>query len=179
MNRSNSMVTEDESDSETGSIRQDPNGSLLSLTPDRYGFLGGSQYTSETEPSLPVEILRRRERKWIYMFQHWDSFFRSKPEKIRERCLKGIPPSVRGRAWFFLCGARVLRGRNPGLFEHLSRQPCDANIRDEIERDLHRQFPHHEMFADSGGRGTIGMKVLSFESKVTANSVEDILQSKV
>lgn len=109
---------------------------------------------------------------------------------MKERCQKGIPPSLRGRAWLYLTGGKVKREQNQGKFqvspmflipacnftETLSRQmrnyimfqkankmmlcfqemnsqPGDPKWVDIIERDLHRQFPFHEMFAARGGHG--------------------------
>ena len=37
--------------------------------------------------------------------------------------------------------------------QELERQPGDARWLDAIEKDLHRQFPFHEMFAARGGHG--------------------------
>lgn len=39
------------------------------------------------------------------MLSNWSYFMDNKYEKVRERCRKGIPPSLRGRAWKHLCGA--------------------------------------------------------------------------
>lgn len=38
-------------------------------------------------------------------------------------------------------------------FQELTSQPGDPKWVDIIERDLHRQFPFHEMFAARGGHG--------------------------
>lgn len=37
--------------------------------------------------------------------------------QIRLRCQKGIPPSLRGRAWQFLSGGKVKLQQNPGKFD--------------------------------------------------------------
>lgn len=39
------------------------------------------------------------------------------------------------------------------FFQELDDQPGDPKWVDVIERDLHRQFPFHEMFAARGGHG--------------------------
>lgn len=49
--------------------------------------------------------LRNREKKWLEMLSNWSYYMTEKYEKVRERCRKGIPPSLRGRAWKNLCGA--------------------------------------------------------------------------
>jgi len=39
------------------------------------------------------------------------------------------------------------------LLQELERAPGEAKWLDIIEKDLHRQFPFHEMFAARGGHG--------------------------
>ena len=43
--------------------------------------------------------------------------------------------------------------KNPGVFEDLLKQPGDPKCLEDIRKDLHRQFPLHEMFAESNGPG--------------------------
>ncbi|KFW00117.1 TBC1 domain family member 10A, partial [Fulmarus glacialis] len=73
--------------------------------------------------------------------------------QIRLRCQKGIPPSLRGRAWQYLSGSKVKLEQNIGKFDELDLLPGDPKWLDVIERDLHRQFPFHEMFVSRGGHG--------------------------
>uniref|UniRef100_A0A8C0EYT8 Rab-GAP TBC domain-containing protein n=1 Tax=Bubo bubo TaxID=30461 RepID=A0A8C0EYT8_BUBBB len=73
--------------------------------------------------------------------------------EIRLRCQKGIPPSLRGRAWQYLSGSKVKLEQNMGKFDELDLLPGDPKWLDVIERDLHRQFPFHEMFVSRGGHG--------------------------
>ncbi|XP_072311507.1 TBC1 domain family member 10A [Eucyclogobius newberryi] len=121
---------------------------------DRYGFTGGAQqYSAETVEEIPIEVLRQREAKWLEMLNSWDKWMAKKHKKIKERCQKGIPPSLRGRAWLYLTGGKVKREQNKGKFQELDEQPGDPKWVDIIERDLHRQFPFHEMFAARGGHG--------------------------
>lgn len=37
--------------------------------------------------------------------------------QVKERCQKGIPPSLRGRAWLYLTGGKVKREQNQGRFQ--------------------------------------------------------------
>lgn len=121
---------------------------------DKYGFTGGAQQTSGyTAEEIPAEVLRQREAKWLEMLNSWDKWMAKKHKKVKERCQKGIPPSLRGRAWLYLTGGKVKREQNQGKFQELDRQPGDPKWLDIIVRDLHRQFPFHEMFAARGGHG--------------------------
>jgi TBC1 domain family member 10B len=87
------------------------------------------------------------------MFANWDEFVTKRWKKLRDRCRKGIPISLRGRAWFYLCAGHKQQKRNPNLFESLDKQEGNEKINDEIRKDLNRQFPSHEMFATENGSG--------------------------
>lgn len=147
----------DDSDTETiaSSTSGVQNGSVSSeRAPDRYGFTGGNQYTEPaTEHDLPVEVVRKRELKWLEMLDNWDRFMTKKYKKVRDRCRKGIPPAIRARAWQYLCGGKFLLDQNKHRFYELENQPGDPRWIDDIRKDLHRQFPFHEMFMNSQGHG--------------------------
>ncbi|XP_030211001.1 TBC1 domain family member 10A [Gadus morhua] len=124
------------------------------LQTDKYGFMGGAQqYSGQSTEDVPAEVLRQREAKWLDMLNHWDKWMAKKHKKVKLRCQKGVPPSLRGRAWLYLCGGKVKREQNRGKFQDLDSQPGDPKWVDVIERDLHRQFPFHEMFVARGGHG--------------------------
>ncbi|KAM6902664.1 TBC1 domain family member 10A-like [Xenentodon cancila] len=121
---------------------------------DKYGFTGGAQqYSGNCTEAVPIEILRQREAKWLEMLNSWDKWMAKKHKKVKERCEKGIPPSLRGRAWLYLTGGKVKREQNLGKFQELDELPGEPKWVDVIERDLHRQFPFHEMFEARGGHG--------------------------
>lgn len=46
-----------------------------------------------------------------------DAFAQPSFFQIRLRCQKGIPPSLRGRAWQYLSGGKVKLQQNPGKFD--------------------------------------------------------------
>lgn len=112
---------------------------------------GADDYYREEE--LPVDVLRQREAKWLDMLLNWDKWMAKRHKKIKLRCQKGIPPSLRGRAWQYLSGSRVKMDQNPNKFTELDSMAGDPKWVDIIERDLHRQFPFHEMFVARGGHG--------------------------
>ncbi|XP_071988171.1 uncharacterized protein [Engystomops pustulosus] len=120
---------------------------------DKYGFLGGNQFSGNGETSVSVEIARQRELKWLEMFNNWDKWLTRRSQKVKLRCRKGIPSSLRAKAWQFLSSSHELLIKNPGKFEEMERQQGDPKWLDVIEKDLHRQFPFHEMFAARGGHG--------------------------
>ncbi|TSQ23954.1 TBC1 domain family member 10B [Bagarius yarrelli] len=128
------------------------NGPVLRRT-DKYGFLGGAQYNDGNASEISLEVSRHREMKWLDMFKNWDKWIARRFPKVKLRCRKGIPSSLRCRAWQLLSNSEELLMANAGKFEELERQPGDPKWLDIIEKDLHRQFPFHEMFAARGGHG--------------------------
>ncbi|XP_026772936.3 TBC1 domain family member 10B [Pangasianodon hypophthalmus] len=128
------------------------NGPVLRRT-DKYGFLGGAQYSESNVVEVSVEVARHREMKWLDMFKNWDKWISRRFPKVKLRCRKGIPSSLRARAWQLLSNSEELLMANAGKFEELEREPGDPKWLDIIEKDLHRQFPFHEMFAARGGHG--------------------------
>ncbi|XP_072549870.1 TBC1 domain family member 10B [Salminus brasiliensis] len=128
------------------------NGQVFRRT-DKYGFLGGVQYTDGFEKEVSVDVARHREMKWLDMFHSWDKWVSRRFPKVKLRCRKGIPSSLRARAWQLLSNSEELLKSNPGKFEELEREQGDPKWLDIIEKDLHRQFPFHEMFAARGGHG--------------------------
>ncbi|OQR76330.1 TBC1 domain family member 10A-like [Tropilaelaps mercedesae] len=117
--------------------------------PDKYGFFGSQHVTTDVrnlESTLAPEVIRRREMKWRHMLANWDLFTSKKFSKVRDRCRKGIPSSMRMLAWQYLCGGKFRKDKCKGLFEQLDAQNGDPGHVDDIRKDLHRQFPQHEIF---------------------------------
>nr|CDJ90609.1 RabGAP TBC domain containing protein [Haemonchus contortus] len=135
-----------------------------SFETDRYGFFvqPDDVYPTREESSISVEKLRKREKKWIHMLDNWSLFMDEKFSTVRERCRKGIPPSLRGKAWKYLCGAMYQMEVSPNrtVFEKCLSQPGDPKWIDEIEKDLNRQFPNHELFSRVGKFGEAGKEDL-------------------
>lgn len=127
--------------------------SVISSCPDRHGFYGGFQFNDKPKETLSPAQIVAREKKWLYMMDHWKEYMSRNYKKIRERCRKGIPQSVRPRAWFYLSGAYLLHEKHPGMYEELLQKPGDEHIMEDIRKDQHRQFPLHEMFMDEGKPG--------------------------
>lgn len=80
------------------------------------------------------------------MLDSWDKFMLDRFKKVRQRCRKGIPTSIRPRAWQHLCGAKFRMTRHPKAFDHFVQEPGEQKWIDDIQKDLHRNFPNHELF---------------------------------
>ncbi|XP_074257868.1 carabin isoform X3 [Saimiri boliviensis] len=119
---------------------------------DRYGFIGGS--SAEPGPGHPTaDLIRQREMKWVEMTSHWEKTMSRRYKKVKMQCRKGIPSALRARCWPLLCGAHVCQKNNPGTYQELAEAPGDPQWMETIGRDLHRQFPLHEMFVSPQGYG--------------------------
>ncbi|XP_066249005.1 TBC1 domain family member whacked [Euwallacea similis] len=128
-------------------------GSVISNVPDRHGFLGGAQYSPEPRQGPPPETVLRRERKWLKMLSKWNFYMERNYRNIKERCRKGIPMSIRPRAWLYLCGGQMLLSKYPGRYEDCLNATGDTKCLEDIKKDIHRQFPTHEMFSSEDKPG--------------------------
>ncbi|XP_041517536.1 carabin isoform X2 [Microtus oregoni] len=123
---------------------------------DRYGFIGGN--SAELGPGQPsADLIRQREMKWVEMTSHWEKTMSRRYKKVKMQCRKGIPSALRARCWPLLCGAQMCRNNNPGTYQELAAAPGDPQWMETIGRDLHRQFPLHEMFVSPQGHGQQGL----------------------
>ena len=90
------------------------------------------------------------------MFTRWSLFIESRFDKVKTRCRKGIPPSVRGQGWYHLSAAKYRHeyaNRNcstGSMFNFYLTQTPAPNVLEDIKKDLARSFPDHEMFRDNG-----------------------------
>ncbi|XP_026945949.1 carabin isoform X2 [Sagmatias obliquidens] len=119
---------------------------------DRYGFIGGS--SAEPGPGHPpADLIRQREMKWVEMTSHWEKTMSRRYKKVKMQCRKGIPSALRARCWPLLCGAHVCQQNSRDTYQELAEAPGDPQWMETIGRDLHRQFPLHEMFVSPQGHG--------------------------
>ena len=94
------------------------------------------------------------------MLDHWDKYMMTRFKKVRQRCRKGIPSSIRPRAWQHLCGAKYRMSKQPGAFNRYLQEPGEQKWIDDIQKDLHRNFPNHELFGGTYERiGKIEIKI--------------------
>ncbi|XP_069485061.1 carabin [Ambystoma mexicanum] len=123
---------------------------------DRYGFIGRGN-ADGSSGQLSLELLRRREMKWLDMTMHWEKTMSRRYKKVKLLCRKGIPSSLRARCWPMLCGGQAHMDRHPQIYQDLDRAPGERQWIETIEKDIHRQFPFHEMFLSPEGHGQQGL----------------------
>nr|XP_033775337.1 carabin [Geotrypetes seraphini] len=132
------------------------NGAAPYRQTDKYGFIGsGSTDSGLGQP--PLEVIRQREAKWLDMTSHWEKAMSRKYKKVKILCRKGIPSSLRARCWPLLCGGLTNMVKNPKKYQELDQAPGDKQWIEAIEKDIHRQFPFHEMFLSPEGHGQQGL----------------------
>ncbi|XP_053127466.1 carabin isoform X1 [Hemicordylus capensis] len=123
---------------------------------DRYGFIGGSGL-QDGPGHISAELIRHRETKWLEMTAHWDKTMARRYRKVKLLCRKGIPSSLRARCWPLLCGGQTKMKRSFIKYQELQEAPGDSQWVETITKDIHRQFPFHEMFLSPEGPGQQGL----------------------
>jgi hypothetical protein len=83
-------------------------------------------------------------------------------EKLKERVRKGIPEVVRAEAWKRLLRVDLLRSSllSEQSLQSLDTSSLDEKTREEIERDIDRTFPRHELFVEAQGAGQRSLRNL-------------------
>eukprot|EP01060_Flectonema_neradi_P000401 TRINITY_DN10260_c0_g1_i2.p1 TRINITY_DN10260_c0_g1~~TRINITY_DN10260_c0_g1_i2.p1 ORF type:complete len:341 (+),score=57.91 TRINITY_DN10260_c0_g1_i2:42-1025(+) len=110
---------------------------------DDFGFFMDKK-TGEINP----EVEASRSKKWASMIKEWEKTGVT-PKKVKERSRKGIPKTMRMKAWPLLTGAIKEMKDNPGKYKRLLSVGCSDQAKDIIERDLHRTLPNHSFFRDN------------------------------
>ncbi|KAI9012135.1 rab-GTPase-TBC domain-containing protein [Phycomyces nitens] len=124
---------------------------------DQYGFIKCTQWLSQEDYDAFEKsyrpVMDRRLQKWRQMLSDNHGQWPQKSSKFKRYIRKGIPPELRGQAWFHYSGAKEKMAQNPGVYASLVEQAEAAGSENEhleiIERDLHRTFPDNIKFKAS------------------------------
>jgi hypothetical protein len=110
----------------------------------------------EFSEKIPIKVIQLRELKWLEMLINFDEWMKKRYTKILSRSRKGIPQSMRSKAWLHLTGVFLLKEQSPkSHYEECLQNKRSADITryvEDIKKDLHRQFPSHEIFMKKEGR---------------------------
>lgn len=133
---------------------------------DKWGFFKGDEFHRAKEVSPGTIILRdnkekEREVKWIRMMNKPGAFGylrKYRGPKLKRRVKKGIPDSLRSKAWYGLCDIEnTVKNKIPDL-DKLDIKSLPSRTVDEIERDIDRTFPRHELFSVRNGQGQTSLR---------------------
>lgn len=118
---------------------------------DRYGFIHSQ--------SLPVELTenerarnnleKSREQKWLRMLDNWSSSMQPRPnETLVNRIFKGIPNSLRHRAWFKLLDVEAQKRAQTGVYEKMKTlgRSNSLDLR-QIDLDVNRTFRNNVAYS--------------------------------
>ncbi|KAG0203736.1 hypothetical protein BGX28_004084 [Mortierella sp. GBA30] len=150
---------------------------------DQYGFKKESQWLSHTDfvifETYYIPIMERRRQKWAIFMNDSHGELPPRSAKLKRYIRKGIPPALRGEAWFHYSGAEDKCKANPGLFKRLLAQAKAKGAANEhaevIERDLHRTFPENINFKSQITQQQDGGSQLSTENVAAIQSLRRVL----
>ncbi|KAL4870942.1 hypothetical protein BDV12DRAFT_184066 [Aspergillus spectabilis] len=133
--------------------------SIATETRDCYGFRKATSYITlqqyEEWSASYADFAANRRVKWAELLNEHGlpstnpTTFPPRTSKVKRFIRKGIPPEMRGAAWFWYAGGFEHLNRNPGLYDQLVQQAMESPSNDDkehIERDLHRTFPDNLHF---------------------------------
>ena len=133
---------------------------------DRWGFFKGDEFHRAKDVSKEIILFREnkekeREQKWIRMMNKPGGFGylrKYREAKLKRRVKKGIPDTLRSKAWYGLCDIdNTIKKKIPDL-DKLDIKSLPSRTVDEIERDIDRTFPRHELFSVKNGQGQMSLR---------------------
>ncbi|KAG0306903.1 hypothetical protein BGZ98_001497 [Dissophora globulifera] len=150
---------------------------------DQYGFKKESQWLSHHDfvifETYYIPIMERRRQKWAIFMNDSHGELPPRSAKLKRYIRKGIPPALRGEAWFHYSGAEDKCTANPGLFKRLVHEAVSSGSANEhaevIERDLHRTFPENINFKSQVTTQQDGGSQLSTEGVAAIQSLRRVL----
>lgn len=115
---------------------------------NKFGF-----YAKHTPPPLSrKQSLKLRQqdtlrvKKWIKMMNNWEDVVANKFEKLKRRVRKGIPDSIRAKAWCKLAHVEELRSKHKDITNLQNIRNVSHQCLEDISKDVDRTFPKHELF---------------------------------
>uniref|UniRef100_A0A2I3FSF2 Rab-GAP TBC domain-containing protein n=1 Tax=Nomascus leucogenys TaxID=61853 RepID=A0A2I3FSF2_NOMLE len=83
---------------------------------DPFGIVHETELPPLTAPEAKrIRRETRRNSKWLEMLGEWETY--KNTEKLVDRTYKGIPRTIRGRAWSVLLNIQEIKSKNPGKYK--------------------------------------------------------------
>ncbi|PRP83683.1 hypothetical protein PROFUN_03838 [Planoprotostelium fungivorum] len=111
-----------------------------------------------------VEKEERKSEDWRkYCAKYGNGLSMTKTDKLKLMIRQGIPNNIRGRMWMIFSGAfALLLSKGAGYFQSLYDRRDECQVKDEIEKDLHRSFPEHPFFQTEEGLNCLRKVLVAF-----------------
>jgi hypothetical protein len=121
-----------------------------------------------------------REKKWLEMVKDsrwkYDTYFKKSVRglvlspffrNVRNRIRKGIPDAWRGRIWIDLLQPHF----KAVILEHPYNPEADITVQtsEDIEKDIERTFPRHELFIHGGSGQDLLRNILRVRLSCTSS----------
>ncbi|KAF9289982.1 hypothetical protein BGZ68_008183 [Mortierella alpina] len=148
---------------------------------DQYGFKKESQWLSHHDfvifETYYIPIMERRRQKWAIFMNDSHGELPPRSEKLKRYIRKGIPPALRGEAWFHYSGAEDKCKANPGLFKRLLAQAKAKGTANEHAEVIERgkTFPENINFKSQITQQQDGGSQLSTENVAAIQSLRRVL----
>lgn len=113
-----------------------------------------SLWMSQLDPDWKKTPAGKLEIAWLELTQTWKPEYSARYAlKIKRLCRKGVPEKLRGDVWKCLAGASFYKDKHESnYYESLLEMPANPMF-EVIDRDVHRCYPGHPMFAEKSGDG--------------------------
>jgi len=120
---------------------------------DRYGFYVTDKYRRPKNAETDDDIEHKREEKWRSMSNDWVATIKKEEAKVKSRIRKGIPNNMRHQIWPLLLDAKAYEKEYPTAMVRRMVVNLETRLIDEIDRDVGRTFPSHQLFRREGSEG--------------------------
>lgn len=107
--------------------------------------------------AVPKECSQEKINEWNPIIMEWDSDKR--PKSLAPLVRLGIPETIRGNIWLRLANV-YNKTEMTDMYRVLLTK--DTKCETVIQRDIHRTFPAHKFFRETGGSGNFRLLLLIF-----------------